>query len=354
MESKIKTREEYRKILLEHPKVKALSKRKALRPKKQVTRRGAPKLLEESMQDKQIEMLVTAMRQIMKYHRNVGKLTRQRLKRRKISLNDELTLVKEGAKVEPNFRKMIKLACKVARSNPSFSAYASAIATRTNDMHVFANPAFLSQSELAIIKYMGIEPKELSNYFLHFYLPRRQKVTNVLTSGAFGDLLKKTENLADRLPFPEAPRYLIMQNIITLGGDGGAADYFVGGIAVVAGVVLILMGVPEVGIPLVIAGTASIAHEAAEDLGLIEDDDQVTIDISLPFRVSDSSQSISSSAKFGYALGNMSRSKLEIHVPSCPFLHLIHPRHLQSFRSVAEGQAAGLDNCHYCIGGSKR
>ena len=57
---------------------------------------------------------------------------------------------------------------------------------------------------------------------------------------------------------------------------------------------------------------------------------------------------------FGYALGNMSRTKLEVHVPTCSFLYLVSPSRLRRFDRIEEGRSAGLDNCHYCIGDSTR
>ncbi len=57
---------------------------------------------------------------------------------------------------------------------------------------------------------------------------------------------------------------------------------------------------------------------------------------------------------FGYALGNMSRTKMELHMPNCSFLHLASPNHLRRFDTLQDGRAAGLDNCAHCIGDSKR
>jgi hypothetical protein len=57
---------------------------------------------------------------------------------------------------------------------------------------------------------------------------------------------------------------------------------------------------------------------------------------------------------YGYALGNMSRSKLELHLPDCSFLYLTAPRNLRRFATLDEGRSVGLDNCFYCVGGSKR
>ena len=57
---------------------------------------------------------------------------------------------------------------------------------------------------------------------------------------------------------------------------------------------------------------------------------------------------------YGHAIGNKSRTKLEVHVPNCPFLHLVKPANLKGVGDLDQGRAAGLDNCHYCVGGSTR
>lgn len=364
MSNQANTSEEYIALLAEHTAVKELDGKKVVSPPKAKTRsRGIPKLLSDQLTNENVKTMVGATRRMMKYHRSVNELSKQRLKGQKIPLNDEIAFVRKGAKAETDFRQMISSGSAAARSNPATEAYAAAIATRPNDMHVFANPAFLSRSELAVVKYLGIEPKELTNYFEYFFLPRRQKVLEGLASGAINDLLEITETIAPRIPFPEAPRYLVARNLLTFGGDDDAVDYVAGTVAIVVGVATTAVGVPWLGVPLIVGGAISIAKEAAEDLGILEEDKESSVEFTYPLPASNYQSWVSETQNqtagerinsFGYALGNMSRTKLELHMPSCPFLHLIHPRHLRRFNNIDEGRAAGLDNCHYCIGGSLR
>lgn len=67
------------------------------------------------------------------------------------------------------------------------------------------------------------------------------------------------------------------------------------------------------------------------------------------------SQPISAATAYsrGY-YGNHNRSKMEVHRMHCSWLHLINPSNIRIYGSLDDAHSAGLDNCHYCIGGSKR
>ena len=69
--------------------------------------------------------------------------------------------------------------------------------------------------------------------------------------------------------------------------------------------------------------------------------------------VSDTSYSAKTAVEtYGYLLANTNTR--ELHTPKCAFIHLIKPENLRTLSTKRQAARLGLDNCHYCLGGSTR
>lgn len=214
-------RKRYEALIEEHPAVKTLRARMAPERPKAPVKRGIPKLIAEAMQDKDVATAVTAMRRVMGYHRRAGSLARRRLKGERIPLKEQIALIRQGENIERDFQEMLRSAARAARGKAETEAYATAIAAQPDDTEVIDNlPSFFSRDELAAIKYLGVGPQRLSESWDQLYTQRRQEVMELMASGKINEALERVEESADRLEFPEAPRYLVKRGILTLGGDG--------------------------------------------------------------------------------------------------------------------------------------
>lgn len=403
MVQRIRTRAEFEQFLADHPAVKKLPRQRRRRPNADLVRAGAPQLLLDHA-DADTATAVLALRRVMGHHRRVTQLKRRLIKGAKVSLATELALVRKGRSIETDFREMLRSACSAARRNPRLGAYAEAMASRPTDAQVFANPAFLSPAELEAIRFTGIRPDELGNYFAYFSLPRHKMATHILKHHTLGKLLAITEKQAARLQFPESPRQLAAQGILTLGGSDELAHaiaeigqnivdnitsiindasellntYLVPVVTIAAGVI-ILPFAPTVGLDLLTVGLGTFVYDLMQahphpdpDPGSAPSSGPSTgpppdlppqPEPPRPPRMMTFAAWLVESLipapndvvkAYGYAIGNMSPSKREIHLPGCSFLHLARSEHLRTFDDIKSGHAAGLDNCYYCIGDSKR
>ncbi|MFQ5980188.1 MAG: hypothetical protein ACE5OZ_18805 [Candidatus Heimdallarchaeota archaeon] len=354
------------------------------RKKKRIKRPKKTKLSEAEIET-HLKIAITGLKQVMDYHRKVGTLLEQKLQGTATAPEYDADLIAEGMEAEISFQDMITSAIVVLQADSRFKAYTTAIVDELEDLHIFANPAFLPPEEVKLVEALGITGRELIDYYGYFTLPLLPRVKEVLTTeGELDKLFDKILTFGPRLPFAEAPRYLEAQGVITLGGDGSVVSVVVAAVVtVVAAVVIAPVVAAGVAVGLAVAGVIKLGEfiedkieeaygNAQETIDEIEDTAEDAIDDAIDDVIDyfdDTIDGISYSQwvtqtktqtpaqkiqYFGYALGNMSSSKKELHAPSCSFLHLIHPRHLRTFASIEEGHAANLDNCHYCIGDSER
>lgn len=213
-------RKEYEARIEQHPAVRAARARMKAREVKEPVRRDVPRLIALAIQDKETEATVTRVRRILKYHRHAGELVRRRLKGEEIPPKEQKTLMRQGENIENDFREVVRSAAKTAHLSPATEAYATAIASRTFDMEVVENlPSYLSRSERAAIKYMGIDPKELRDNWNNLYPHHRQKTWEVIASGKVKRAFESLEEQAGSLQYTEAPNYLRERGVLTFGGD---------------------------------------------------------------------------------------------------------------------------------------
>ncbi len=403
MVQSIRTRAEFERLLANHPAVRKLPRVRARRPNPGLLRAGAPQLLLDHA-DADTAACALALKRVMEHHRRVTLLRRRLVKGGKVSLASELALVRSGRNIEEDFRGMLRSACKAARRNPRLGAVVEAMASRPADAHVFANPAFLSPTELAAVRFTGVRPDQLSDYFGYFSLPHHKMATFIMKHGTLDKLLAFAEKQAPRLRFPESPRQLAASGILTLGGSDEAINWieeaasnvadnlhaiaedfselvttYVVPVATIAVGAVIFPFAPTVGADLILVGAGAFAYELMQDhsqpgsapapapatgsgsgpadsgpAGPSPPRTGRDMSFSEWFIMSQVQSAIAAAKTYGYALGNMSRTKREIHTPSCSYLHLVKPEHLQTFDDIKAGKAAGLDNCYYCIGDSTR
>lgn len=220
MPTKAEIRRQYERRLSEHPAVKALARRKLPERAEVPVRPGVPRLIAEAMEDANVGTAVTSIRQVMKYDRRVGDVVRRQARGEAIPLNEQLALVRQGANIEHVFREGARAAFAAARSDPGTGAYAAAMASRPDDTSVLDDlPSFVSRQEWSVIRYLGMTEEQVRDVWSRFYTPRRQEVMNLMASGNLRQEMERLERSAAGWEFPDAPRYLVKRDIITLGGD---------------------------------------------------------------------------------------------------------------------------------------
>ncbi len=219
-------RKRYEALLEEHPAVKAARAQITPRAEKKLLKRGVPKLIAEALQETDTATAVAAGRRVMKYHRRIGNLVSRRLKRETIPLKEQEALIRQGEDVERDFWEMLRSAARALRANPLVEAYTTAIAARPHDTEIIDNlTSFFSQSEWAAIRYIGIEPPEFIEHWDQLYRRNREKAWELLTMCGINRSLERLERYAERVEFPDSPRYLTKKGIITLSGDGPVLEF---------------------------------------------------------------------------------------------------------------------------------
>lgn len=386
------TRHEFEKLLFEDGRVRSFAREQLRNRRSERSRSGMPPDLRNAMRENpEIRRVVRILKDLRRYHSQVVSVAARRVRGKTVSLKSELALVRAGVIAEEKFHELVALTTKLSKWNPAADAYGPAIASYPHETAVFANPAFLDRDETRLLRYLGVDYQIAVGSYENLYLPRREQVQLLLADKKLrGRYMSQVGKVASRIPFAESPRNLVVQGVITFGGSGwwealGAA--IVSAVAVVVSCV-VPAAAPYL-VPVAIGAATTAVHEVAEAVGILEEDNEITIsanydldvwkskktekDAALPFLASDSNNRALSttlpvggvgpfsgtgkrvtSLAGGEYIANTSYRKKEVHRRSCSFLHLTNPANLRVYDSLRQAHSAGMDNCHYCIGGSKR
>jgi hypothetical protein len=218
----IKRRQEYEERLKQHPRVKALRQQKPSGPQKPL-KRGVPELIALAIQDPELADSIGAVRRLNNYERKVDDLARRRLKKETISTEVEIKLVREGNEVERGFRKAMEILARKAHQEPATEAYAeAAISNPMPDEILDDLPSHLNNEEQAAMKYLGWGP-EHAIWKETARIARQQNRHNP-TPGETIEMLKRIENSANQFDYSRAPRHLVKEDILTLGGNSTADE----------------------------------------------------------------------------------------------------------------------------------
>lgn len=385
------TRREFEGLLAEDGRVRAFLKKQERNRRSPHSRSGMPPGFRNAMRENpDVRRVVRILKELRSYHKQVVSLAARRVQGKKVSLESELALVRAGVIAEKRFCELVALTAKLSERHPAADAYGPAIASYPHETAIFANPAFLDRDETKLLKYLGADYQIAYGSYENHYLPRRKQVQQLLADKKLRiRYMSQVGKVASRIPFAESPRNLVVQGVITFGGDGWWDALCAAVVSAVAAVVSVVAPpAAPLLVPIAIGAATTAVHEVAEAVGILEEDNEITIratwdldiwkskkteqDAALPFLASDSnSRALSTTLPSGVVsaarprtrtttlvggeyIANTSYRKREIHRRSCPFLYLTNPTNLRVYSSLRQAHAAGMDNCHYCIGGSKR
>ena len=164
----------------------------------------------------------------MKYHEGVGNLTRKRLKGQRVSLNQEMALIRLGANVESDYHQAIRSAFAGIRSNIEITqALVSATLETVPVKHIplLAHPTALTKKEVAALKFAGISIRNYRRRYHYlakaenFDIQNFEKGLRLIESENLEARLREVESSFEEIPFSESPRNLVKQDVITFGGD---------------------------------------------------------------------------------------------------------------------------------------
>lgn len=212
-----KRRQEYEERLAGHSSVKALRARARPQPRKPL-KRGVPKLIAEAMQDDELADAITSIRRMNRYEQAVDDLARKRLNEEDVPLESEIKLIRQASGVENGLHRAVRTMARLARLDPATEAYAAAGANIPIPDEMLADlPAHLTQSERAAMRYVGWGPKHA--IWQEMSRNTRNRKKRRLAPSEITELLWSLEHEEDRGDYQRAPRHLVEEGILTLGGS---------------------------------------------------------------------------------------------------------------------------------------
>lgn len=349
---KPKTHAEFIEQVYRHPAMKGLRPPKA--PPKGARRAdGMPRMVAAQRKDPKIRACVDGVRKLVKHHQNMNAAVARHLRGKPVFEKRLDALQRDGERLEAVLQHTLAQACRVVASRKSIDRHAVALGSLGPDVHVFANPAFLTRDERAVFKHLGVDRATLIQMFEQAYLPNQRGILRLLRSGQVTAAIADLGRKADALPYPETPDAFAKAGLLAVRGGGPVVAAVVVAVQLITIAIIVAPFNPELA-TLLVAVAVYVVKEAI--VKVVKNPIGTVIGTVFGLEPAPSTPQTPTQTvqTYGYALGNMSRSKLELHVPNCPFLHLISNRNLRRLASLAEGRQLGLDNCHYCVGGSLR
>lgn len=316
--------------------------------------------------DPRIGSLVTNARRVAQCRDEGRALLRKSIVGERASERSVREFSKKWAGIEHDYQSVVDLSYELTSSNKALAAFAQA-AKDIDDVHRFANPAFLDKSQQVLLREMGTDVSDLMDAYRHAYLPDRKRLDQAIEGVGSSVPMEGREHIKEMV-FLYAPERMLEGGVLTLSGGDltalslailAAAAALAWAIAEMERTVAAMMSAPwflflvlwwiwmdqQQRIAWLNQHTMELQQQYDDELRLLDAAPSAATVEETPAAVA---------TEFGYVIGNISRSKLEVHVPNCTRLYAIRADHLRTLETLADARAAGLDNCYYCIGGSMR
>jgi hypothetical protein len=319
--------------------------------------------------DPRIGSLVTNARRVSQCREEGRALLRKSLAGEKATDRSARQFTKKWAGIEHDYQSVVGLSYELTSSNKALAAFAQA-AKDIDDVHRFANPALLDRSQRLLLTEMGADIDDLMHAYRYAYLPDKKRLDQAIArvEGIPTDGRKQVGTLV----FLYAPERLVERGVLTVAGGqdpvtigliiaavSAAAQIYLDWLrfleelrAAAASYNLLLFAVLwwiwfnlDMQLRQAQVQVAQLQQQYDDEVRLAQAQHETATVVETPVTVAQ---------EFGYVIGNMSRSKLEVHLPNCSFARLISAEHARTFSTLLDAKAAGLDNCYYCIGGSTR
>lgn len=319
---------------------------------------------------KTVKKIEKNFRDYLRYHRQYSSMRLMHQKGKRISEKNQKRLIKNALASERCFKTAINTSLEVMINNIDYLKHMQKyILNNFEEVGAFANPIFFDRTLRKKIIGLGMTMKELRGYYNIYF---RKDILKVLKKAMKEKPLKTqlqqvSKNII-KAPYSESTSRMRELGMITINGNEGIEPYIVGACMIVVGAAITYyapwLGVGEM---LIMDGGYLITEETIQWVTGTQDDSwtfygteipfwhpQLPI-ISIPYTPVEFPDPHSHWHQYmGYFIGNHNPSKMEVHIYTCPYLHLMNPEHIRLYTSLEEAHAAGLDNCYYCIGGSTR
>jgi len=303
------------------------------------------------------QKIIRDQKDFLKYHRNVSLLRQIHQKGKQISEKQQRVIISNAIQSEQAFNNSIQSSLEILSSNKTNLKYAQEkIVANFDDFRIYSNPIFFDKKVRGTLLNMGLSMQELRHY--HHVLSNNERhvksIKQAFQKESFDSILKKASSNFKNRPFPESQEALRKMGILTITGGSfwdDIGDFFVGAVTIAVAVVAVF--VPFIG-PVIggAIGTIGAIGYAGVDLFGKSPSPEPALPISSDPCVYWVYPDPPTSETPYY--GNISRSKMEVHNASCPWLHSISSKNIKVYNSLADAHADGLDNCAHCIGGSIR
>jgi hypothetical protein len=377
MRIKASTTQELTEQLRQHPAIRASLPAPRETPGKATPESAASlrRLIHRAMEsDPRIGSLVTNARRITQCRDEGRALLRKHVHGEHVDERGVRRYAKKWAGIEHDYHSMVDLSYQLTSANQTVAAFAQA-AKDVDDVHRFANPAFLDRSHRLLLGELGTNLDDLKEAYRYAYIPDRKRMDQAIARISNAIPTQGRKHIG-KMVFLYAPERMQEHGVITLAGSdigwpepccywlmqalASAAALVEKYVRELLGLAAFMAQAPVWFLWLALwfiwndLNNQLVGAQAHLTQLQQQYDDEVRLLAAEHETATGEETPTSVAREFGYVIGNMSRSKLEVHLPNCSFLHLARPDHLRTLDTLADAQAAGLDNCYYCIGGSMR
>lgn len=191
--------------------------------------KGAPKILEKALRDRDLKEAIQTQRRLMRYHKPVEQVTAKRLHREKVSLSQEIEVIREGAGLESSLRGAVDATFRaLQRRSTIVSAYSTAIGELVDpgDFLGILDPKTLHGDEREALRYLGLPPGYYQRQYEYYATPGHfdfdgyREMARECAAGRSDAVLNRIHTSISKAPFTESPRHLVKNDVLVLGGDG--------------------------------------------------------------------------------------------------------------------------------------
>lgn len=357
--------EDFKNHLLSKPEFKNHGKRKY----GVKNRHECPTEITEAALNEDIADAALDVRSYLQYHHRVGALVHGSLQGKPLSDEAQEKLVKDGQKMEGRFQDGLQKTFGAVTADNEFKKQIKEMSKYPEDMLVFSNPSLWDDKSVKAVKALGVSNEEMAFIYENYVIPLfdHEDFLDHQLLAKRGELITdQTENII----FPEAPEHL--EQFLMVGANENPVEVVVGAVLATAGVIVAPFN-PVAGGALIAAGAIMVVEGIVTDDGVLapgsgggSSNNSVSSSVqqqninahwqgvasnppapSISFTLAERAEQV-----YGYLIGN--KNTKEAHTANCSYLHLIKPKNEVILDSANEARGKGYDNCHYCIGGSKR
>lgn len=299
-----------------------------------------------------------------KNHRQLGQMLTEKRRGRSLSIARQKRLLKNALKSEKHFDKGLDIALRLLQSRKDLKQIQEGVLENFEDFRLFSSPVFYPPVAQKAIQDLGVRMKDMRYYHnLMFNKRNAPYFKAVFEADDFTDLIKEAKKAFKKRKFPESEEMLREIGLVTIEGGSDPTPYIVGAVAVVVAVVVSFYFPPliPIAVPVGIAGAKLLGEELVQDATNNQDGEWEFGPIKVgetKFKFDDADYERDGDLREGNTQGdfyaNVSSSKMEVHRVNCPWLHLVSNKNIRVYSNIESAHQAGMDNCHWCIGDSRR